>query len=121
MGSRDENAHAISYGQNAALDNVGDDTVQDIAVRFRLNDLIPALQGINALLGEHNRALLIVGAHDEQFQLIAHFDQFLGVDVRISGQLVHRNITRLLAADHFHLHFVGGDAHDNAAYSFICT
>lgn len=121
MGGRDKDAHAVGHRQEAALDHIGHDAVQDFAAGFRLHDLIPALHRVNPLFREHDGAFLIVGAHNEQLQLIPHLDDILGVHIRIGRQLVYRDVAGLLAPDDLHLHLIGGNAHDNAAHPFVCT
>ena len=114
-----EHAHAVGDGQHAALDHIGDDAFEDLAALGSRDDRLPALLRIHALLGQRDRAFLIVGTHNQQFQLIADLDNILGVDIGIRRQFVHRHIAGLLAADNFDLHFVGSDPDDDTAHFSI--
>ena len=115
-----ENAHAVGHDQKAALDHFADDTLEHLAGLLSRNNGLPALERVHALFGQHDSAFLIVGAHDEQLQLITDLHNVGGVGVRIGGQLLSRNIAGLLSADHFDLHLVGGNA-DNHTTHFIIS
>ena len=119
MGSGDKHPHAVGHGQQAALDDVGDNAFHYRTAFLRGNHHIPALEGIDALLGKHDGAFLVVGAHDEQLQLIPYLADILRIDVGVGGQLIQRNISGLLAADDFNLNLIRSDPHNDAAYPFV--
>ena len=56
---------------------------------------------------------------DQEIQLIPDFHEIRRVSAG-SRELVGRNVAGLLAAHHLDLHFVRGNAHDNAADSLVC-
>ena len=117
---RHKHADAVGNHQHAALDDVGHGTFQNFAGLGRLHDGVPALHRIHTLLGKHDGAFLIVGAHNEQIQFIADLDDIGRIDIRVSAQFVGGNVTGLLTADDFHLNLVGSDAHNDTVDSFIC-
>ena len=115
VGSGNEHADTVGDHQNATLDHLGDGTIQDGALSLGIHNDLPALQSVDALLGQHDGAFLIVGAHDEQQQLVANLHQIVGIGGGIVGQLIDRNIAGLLAADDFDLNLVGRNAYDQTA------
>ena len=120
VGRRDEQAHAVRNRQHAALDDVGHGAVEDLAGLGCRHDGVPAFEGVDTFLGQHDGAFLVVGAHDEQFELIAHFDDVGRIDAALLRQFVRRDVAGLFAADHFDLHFVRIDLRDDTVHSFIC-
>ncbi len=79
----------------------------------------PALDRIQTLLGKHDGAFLVVGAHNQKIHFIADLHQIFGFGVGISGKFRKRNKTGLLAA-YIHIHFIRGNTDNHTVNLFVC-
>ena len=84
-----------------------------------LLDVVPALHGVKALLGQGDNALLVVDAHDIGFDLVADLYQVLDLYSGIIGQLGHRYVTGMLGAK-IHIDLRGCNPSDNARNLLPC-
>ena len=117
--SRDEDADAVIQNNHAALNNFCDLAGENFfSVHSRCN-VFPALDGIDALLGEHDGAFLIVRLHDEQIHLVADLYKIFRLRVRIVAKLVSRDVAGLLSTD-VNIHFGGRNAYNYTVHLFVC-
>jgi len=119
LGSGHEHAHALDVDNDTALVLLGDLAFQRGLFLAGLLDILPDLHSVQALLGQHGVALHVVDADDVRLDLVADLDDILRLHVGIGGQLVHRNIARLLAAQ-IDLHLGGADRRYDTGYLLSC-
>ena len=79
MGCGDEHLYAEAGNQHTALDNVGNNACKNSVLLLCSHDLLKAHGSVNALLGQGNDALLIVGLEHDKIDYIAHLDDILGL------------------------------------------
>ena len=114
-----EDAHGLVQDDDAALDHFNHFALQHLVVLQGLGNLVPALHGVHAPLGEHDGAFLVVGLHDEQVHLVADLHQVLGLGVGVVGELARGDEASLLAA-YVHVDLGGGDPHNDAVHLLVC-
>ena len=119
LGSGDKHTHALDIDHDAALVLLSDLAFQRGLILAGLCDVIPHLDSIQTLLGQHCIAFHIVDADDVRLDLVADLHHVLRLDIGISGQLVNGNIASLLAAQ-IHLHLGGTDGRHDTGYLLSC-
>ena len=119
LGSGHEHAHALDVDDDTALVLLGDLALESGLVLARLLDVLPDLDSVQTLLGQHGIALHIVDADDVSLDLVADLHHILRLDIGIGGQLVHGNVARLLAAQ-IDLHLGGADRRYDTGYLLSC-
>ena len=113
------NVLTVIQNDHAALNNFCALAGEDFfSVHSRCN-VFPALDGIDALLGEHDGAFLIVRLHDEQIHLVADLYKIFRLRVRIVAKLVSRDVAGLLSTD-VNIHFGGRNAYNYTVHLFVC-
>ena len=119
LGSGHKHAHALDINDDTALVLLGDFTFESGLVLAGLLDILPDLDSVQTLLGQHGITLHVVDADDIGLDLVADLDDVLRLHIGICGQLVHRDIARLLAAQ-IDLHLGGADRRYNTGYLLSC-
>ena len=90
--------HAVSSCNNTAAVLLNDNALNNRVLLVRLFNGLPALQLINALLGQSDGALAVVYAHNNSLDLVANVDVGSYVIVRVVRQLAQRDIRSVLYA-----------------------
>ena len=119
LGSGHEHAHALDVDHDAALVLLGDLALQGSLLLTGLLDILPDLDSVQTLLGQHGIALHVVDADDIGLDLVADLHHILGLHAGIGGQLVDVDITCLLAAQ-VNLHLGGTDGSHDTGYLLSC-
>ena len=119
LGSGNEHADALDIGNQAALVLLGDDALDDRLLLAGSLDLVPALDGVQTLLGQHHGALHVVDTDHIDLDLIAHIEQVLGLGSGIAADLAVGDVAGVLGAQ-VHIHFGGGDGRDDAGHLVSC-
>ena len=119
LGSGHEHAHALDVDHDAALVLLGDLALQSSLLLTGLLDVLPDLDSVQTLLGQHGIALHVVDADDIGLDLVADLHHILRLHAGIGGQLVDVDITCLLAAQ-VNLHLGGTDGSHDTGYLLSC-
>ena len=119
LGSGYEHAHALDVDDDAALVLLGDLALQGGLLFAGLLDVLPDLDSVQTLLGQHGIALHVVDADDVGLDLIADLHHILRLHVGIGGQLVDGNIACLLAAQ-IDLYLSGPNGSHDTGYLLSC-
>ena len=117
LGCRDEYANAVCSCNNAAAVLLNDNTLNNGVLLVSLLNGLPALQLINALLGQSDGALAVVYANNNSLDLVANVDVGSYVIVRVVRQLTQRDIRSVLNAQ-IYLYVVIGNTYNGAGYLF---
>ena len=119
LGGGHKDAHTLDGHNDAALVLLGDHTLNGGVLLTGLLDVIPALHGVKALLGEGDHTLLVVHTHDIGLNLVADLYQVLNLGRRVVGQFGHRYVTGVLGAE-IHIDLSRRNASDNAHNLLPC-
>ncbi len=114
-----KDAHTLDVDHNAALVLLGDETLDGGALLPGLLDVVPALHGVQTLLGQGDDTLLVVDAHDVSLDLLADLDQVLDLHSGIVRQLRHRYVAGVLGPE-LHIDLSRRDASNNAGDLIPC-
>ena len=117
LGCRDEYANAVCSCNNAAAVLLNDNTLNNGVLLVSLLNGLPALQLINALLGQSDGTLAVVYANNNSLDLVANVDVGSYVIVRVVRQLTQRDIRSVLNAQ-IYLYVVIGNTYNGAGYLF---
>ena len=117
LGCRDEYANAVCSCNNTAAVLLNDNTLNNGVLLVSLLNGLPALQLINALLGQSDGALAVVYANNNSLDLVANVDVGSYVIVRVVRQLTQRDIRSVLNAQ-IYLYVVIGNTYNGAGYLF---
>ena len=117
LGCRDEYANAVCSCNNAAAVLLNDNPLNNGVLLVSLLNGLPALQLINALLGQSDGALAVVYANNNSLDLVANVDVGSYVIVRVVRQLTQRDIRSVLNAQ-IYLYVVIGNTYNGAGYLF---
>ena len=117
LGCRDEYANAVCSCNNTAAVLLNDNTLNNGVLLVSLLNGLPALQLINALLGQSDGALAVVYANNNSLDLVANMDVGSYVIVRVVRQLTQRDIRSVLNAQ-IYLYVVIGNTYNGAGYLF---
>ena len=117
LGCRDEYANAVCSCNNTAAVLLNDNTLNNGVLLVSLLNGLPALQLINALLGQSDGALAVVYANNNSFDLVTNVDVGSYVIVRVVRQLTQRDIRSVLNAQ-IYLYVVIGNTYNGAGYLF---
>ena len=117
LGCRDEYANAVCSCNNTAAVLLNDNTLNNGVLLVSLLNGLPALQLINALLGQSDGALAVVYANNNSLDLVANVDVGSYVVVRVVRQLTQRDIRSVLNAQ-IYLYVVIGNTYNGAGYLF---
>ena len=117
LGCRDEYAYAECSCYNAAAVLLNDGALNRSMLLVSLLNGLPALQLINALLGQSDGALAVVYANNNSLDLVANVDVGSYVVVRVVRQLTQRDIRSVLNAQ-IYLYVVIGNTYNGAGYLF---
>ena len=98
LAGRDKHAHAVSGRNNAAAVLLDDRALDHSMLLISLLDGLPALELVNALLGQRDRTFTIVYTNDNCLDLIARMDVGCYIVVRVVRQLIKRDIRSVLHA-----------------------
>ena len=102
---------------NTAAVLLNDNTLNNGVLLVSLLNGLPALQLINALLGQSDGALAVVYANNNSLDLVANVDVGSYVIVRVVRQLTQRDIRSVLNAQ-IYLYVVIGNTYNGAGYLF---
>jgi len=83
----------------AALDDLDDGALDGLVLFLELFDGAPGALVLSPLLGQDQTAFLVLLGEDQGFDLIAHGNDLVGVDVVLDGKFAGRNDTFGLVAD----------------------
>ena len=119
LGGGHKHPDALDADHNAALVLLGDNALDSGVILTGLLNIVPALDGVETLLGQGDNTLLIVDAHDIGLDLVAHVDQIFDLYSGIVGQLRHRYVTGVLGAE-IDIDLSGRNASDNACNLLPC-
>ena len=117
LGCRDEYANAVCSCNNTAAVLLNDNTLNNGVLLVSLLNGLPALQLINALLGQSDGTLAVVYANNNSLDLVANVDVGSYVIVRVVRQLTQRDIRSVLNAQ-IYLYVVIGNTYNGAGYLF---
>ena len=117
LGCRDEYANAVCSCNNTAAVLLNDNTLNNGVLLVSLLNGLPALQLINALLGQSDGTLAVVYANNNSFDLVTNVDVGSYVIVRVVRQLTQRDIRSVLNAQ-IYLYVVIGNTYNGAGYLF---
>ena len=117
LGCRDEYANAVCSCNNTAAVLLNDNTLNNGVLLVSLLNGLPALELINALLGQSDGALAVVYANNNSLDLVANVDVGSYVIVRVVRQLTQRDIRSVLNAQ-IYLYVVIGNTYNGAGYLF---
>ena len=117
--TRNEHLDALDVDHNAALVELGDVALDDLAGLSGLSDLFHALARCELLAGELDDAILIHNLLDDEVQLIANLHQVFDLGGGIIGQLAQLDKAGLLRSD-IHLDLVGRDAGHDSFHNTAC-
>ena len=117
LGCRDEYANAVCSCNNTAAVLLNDNTLNNGVLLVSLLNGLPALQLINALLGQSDGALAVVYANNNSLDLVANVDVGSYVIVRVVRQLTQWDIRSVLNAQ-IYLYVVIGNTYNGAGYLF---
>ena len=117
LGCRDEYANAVCSCNNTAAVLLNDNTLNNGVLLVSLLNGFPALQLINALLGQSDGTLAVVYANNNSLDLVANVDVGSYVIVRVVRQLTQRDIRSVLNAQ-IYLYVVIGNTYNGAGYLF---
>ena len=117
LGCRDEYANAVCSCNNTAAVLLNDNTLNNGVLLVSLLNGLPALQLINALLGQSDGTLAVVYANNNSLDLVANVDVGSYVVVRVVRQLTQRDIRSVLNAQ-IYLYVVIGNTYNGAGYLF---
>ena len=113
LGRRDKDAHAVCGCDDAAAVLLDDQALNRGVLFLGCLDGLPALELVNALLGQGNGALEIVYTDNNCLDLVAGLDVLLDLVGRVVGQLGYRDICGVLDAQ-VNLHLGRGHSDDRA-------
>ena len=99
QGSRNEDFDAFGDSQNAALNNIGDGAGEHFAGAGSSHYLLKAGLCIQTFFGEHDSALYVVDAHNDQLDFIALLDDVFRLQAWVAGQLGQRHIAGVFCTD----------------------
>ena len=114
-----EHLNTLDVDDNAALVELGDIALDDLAGFSSLGDLFHALARCELLAGELDDAILIHNLLDDEVQLIANLHQVFDLGGGIIGQLAQLDKAGLLGSD-IHLDLVGRDAGHDSFHNTAC-
>lgn len=86
-----EEATQTDVEDQAALDDLDDGALDGLVLLLELLDGAPGTLVLSALLRQDQSAFLVLLGEDESFDLIAHGDDLVGVDVVLDGELTGRD------------------------------
>jgi hypothetical protein len=84
---RGEEAAEADVEDEATLDDLDDGALDGLVLLLELLDGAPGTLVLSALLRQDQSTLLVLLGEDESFDLIAHGDDLVGVDVVLDGEL----------------------------------
>ena len=115
LGSGNEHADALDVDDDATLVFLGDIALDDGLVLNGRFDLFPGLAGLETLAGQADNAFPVVDMDNDRFDLVADMDDVFGLDGRIAGEIVQRDVGRVLGTE-VDIDLGGTDSHDGACY-----
>ena len=116
LGGGDEDAQALDLHDDAALVLLGHDALDHGLVLAGGLDVVPALDRIQAALGQHHGALDVVDADHAGLNGIADVDQILDLRAVLILKLLNGNVSGVLGPQ-VHRHLGRGDRGDDAGDS----